>query len=219
MIKQIIQKTAAMEKEILSTFEAARYCQVHPGTIKNWIKNENLKAFKTPGGHRRIYKRDLDNFLNEKNIPVSYESMNQRKKVLIIVPDYREREKISRTLLRWAGFFEVAAVSNCFEAGEFLVLFKPDLLILDETLPGIDTAEVCRHIKSSLYLEDSKILVLAKGSSGEKISGEVDAVLSKPIHGERLLSELEKILRMKNLNKPHPPASRSFPPSRLNRSF
>ena len=199
MIKQIIQKTAAMEKEILSTFEAARYCQVHPGTIKNWIKNENLKAFKTPGGHRRIYKRDLDNFLNEKNIPVSYESMNQRKKVLIIVPDYREREKISRTLLRWAGFFEVAAVSNCFEAGEFLVLFKPDLLILDETLPGIDTAEVCRHIKSSLYLEDSKILVLAKGSSGEKISGEVDAVLSKPIHGERLLSELERILRMKNL--------------------
>jgi len=199
MIKQIIQKTAAMEKEILSTFEAARYCQVHPGTIKNWIKNENLKAFKTPGGHRRIYKRDLDNFLNEKNIPVSYESMNQRKKVLIIVPDYREREKISRTLLRWAGFFEVAAVSNCFEAGEFLVLFKPDLLILDETLPGIDTAEVCRHIKSSLYLEDSKILVLVKSSSGEKISGEVDAVLSKPIHGERLLSELERILRMKNL--------------------
>jgi len=199
MIKRIIQKTAAMEKEILSTFEAARYCQVHPGTIKNWIENENLKAFKTPGGHRRIYKRDLDNFLNEKNIPVSYESMNQRKKVLIIVTDYREREKISRTLLRWAGFFEVAAVSNCFEAGELLVLFKPDLVILDETLPGIDTAEVCRHIKSSFYLEDSKILVLAKGSSGENISGEVDAVLSKPIHGERLLSELERILRMKNL--------------------
>jgi excisionase family DNA binding protein len=199
MIKRIIQKTAAMEKEILSTFEAARYCQVHPGTIKNWIKNENLKAFKTPGGHRRIYKSDLDNFLNEKNIPVSYESLNRRKKVLIIVTDYREREKISRTLLRWAGFFEIAAVSNCFEAGELLVLFKPDLVILDETLPGINAAEVCRHIKSSLYLEDSKILVLAKGSSGEKISGEVDAVLSKPIHGERLLSELERILRMKNL--------------------
>jgi len=199
MIKRIIQKTAAMEKEILSTFEAARYCQVHPGTIKNWIKNENLKAFKTPGGHRRIYKSDLDNFLNEKNIPVSYESLNRRKKVLIIVTDYREREKISRTLLRWAGFFEIAAVSNCFEAGELLVLFKPDLVILDETLPGINAAEVCRHIKNSLYLEDSKILVLAKGSSGEKISGEVDAVLSKPIHGERLLSELERILRMKNL--------------------
>jgi len=188
-----------MEKELLSTFEAARYCQVHPGTIKNWIENENLKAFKTPGGHRRIYKRDLENFLKEKNMPVSYESTNQPKKVLIIDSDYREREKISKILLRWAGFFEVAAASNGFEAGELLVLFKPDLVILEKTLPGINASEVCLHIRSSLHLENSKILVLAKGSPGEKISREADAVLSKPIHGERLLSELKRILGIKHL--------------------
>lgn len=188
-----------MEKELLSTFEAARYCQVHPGTIKNWIKHENLKAFKTPGGHRRIYKCDLDNFLKDKNIPVRYKFRDPRKKVLIIDSDYCEREEISRTLLRWAGFFEVAAVSNGFEAGEFLVLFKPDLVILDETLRCINTTQACRHIKSAHYLDDPKILVLAESTSTKKISREADAVLVKPISGERLASELESILGIKHL--------------------
>ena len=186
-----------MEKEILSTFDAARYCQVHPGTIKNWIKKDNLKAFKTPGGHRRIYKSDLDRFLKEKNIPIRCESSNQRKKVLIIDSKYHRREKISRALQRWAGFFEVAAVSNCFQAGELLVLFRPDLVILEETLPGINAAEVCRHIRSSLYLKDSKILILAKGSPGENITRQADAVLSRTVRGERLLAELERILGIK----------------------
>ena len=193
-LEQILQEQAEMEKEILSSFEAARYCRVHPGTIKNWIKNESLKAFKTPGGHRRIYKRDLDQFLKEKNIPVKHESGDQRIKVLIIDSQYRRREAISRTLQRWAGFFEVAAVSECFQAGELLVLFKPNLVILDETLPCVDAADVCRHIRSSLYLENTKIIVLAKDSSGKKIRRKADAVLYKPFHGEKLLSEIKNIL-------------------------
>ena len=118
----------ANEKAILTTFEAAKYCHVHPGTIKNWIQSEYLKAFKTPGGHRRIYKRDLDKFLDDRDIPINKDEApgSHRIRVLLIEHDYHIREEISNLLQRWNGVFEVAAVSNAFEGGEMLVVFKPE---------------------------------------------------------------------------------------------
>ena len=188
-----------MEKEILTTFEAAKYCHVHPGTIKNWIKNENLRAFKTPGGHRRIYKYDLDEFLKENNIPIIYESKAQRKRVLIIDSDYLVREQISKVFLRQIEHFEVVTASNGFEAGELMVAFKPDLVILDHELPGIDAVEVCRRVKNSVHLEDPKILVLSS-SSGKKSmrrvldQGGADHWLPKSTDIEKLCLELDKLL-------------------------
>ena len=188
-----------MEKEILTTFDAAKYCHVHPGTIKNWIKNENLPAFKTPGGHRRIYKRDLDEFLKENNIPIISETKTQRKRVLIIDSNYLVREQISKVFLCQIEHFEVATASNGFEAGELLVAFKPELVILDHELPGIDAVEVCRRIKNSVHLEEPQILVLSS-SSNKKImhkvleQGEADHWLPKSTGIDKLCVELDKLL-------------------------
>jgi len=188
-----------MEKEILTTFEAAKYCHVHPGTIKNWIKNENLRAFKTPGGHRRIYKYDLDEFLKENNIPIIYESKAQRKRVLIIDGDYLVREQISKVFLRQIEHFEVVTASNGFEAGELMVAFKPDLVILDHELPGIDAVEVCSRVKNSVHLEEPKILVLSSSSEKKNMrrvldQGGADHWLPKSTDIEKLCVELDKLL-------------------------
>ncbi|HUU28108.1 MAG TPA: response regulator [archaeon] len=189
-----------MEKEILTTFEAAKYCHVHPGTIKNWIKNENLKAFKTPGGHRRIYKRDLDLFLKENNIPLIYPSKSLRKRVLIIDNDYLVRESISKALLRRMEYFEIAAAANGFEGGELLVTFKPDLVIMDMALPGVDIVETCRHIKSSPHQEETMVLILDGSSDSPQkklLEKESDGILSKPIDIGKLCFEVEKLLGFK----------------------
>ncbi|MEA2064443.1 MAG: response regulator [Gemmatimonadota bacterium] len=189
-----------MEKEILTTFEAARYCHVHPGTIKNWIKNENLQAFKTPGGHRRIYKRDLDEFLKDNNIPIICESKVQRKRVLIIDSDYLVREEISKSLLCHIQHYEVAAASNAFEAGEMMVAFQPDLVVLESELPGITAKDVCRRIKSSAHLEDPKIMITSSNSGKSKDISAIfdqdwaDQLLHKPVDTEKLCLEADKML-------------------------
>ncbi len=46
-------------EEILTVFQACKYCRVSPKTIINWIESGHIKAFKTVGGHRRIKKTDL----------------------------------------------------------------------------------------------------------------------------------------------------------------
>lgn len=41
----------------------ARLLGVHPGTVTRWVEEGRLKAIRTPGGHRRIARSELDRFL------------------------------------------------------------------------------------------------------------------------------------------------------------
>lgn len=53
-----------MGDEIFSISEAARYLGVFPLTLRNWEKKEKIKPFRTPGGHRRFRKSELDKIIN-----------------------------------------------------------------------------------------------------------------------------------------------------------
>jgi len=53
---------------IYTTYEAAARLQVHCTSVINWIEQGEIKAYKTPGGHRRIKGRELNKFIKKYNI-------------------------------------------------------------------------------------------------------------------------------------------------------
>ena len=52
-----------MHERILSISEAAKYLGVFPLTLRNWEKKGLLRSFRTPGGHRRFKKSELDRIM------------------------------------------------------------------------------------------------------------------------------------------------------------
>ncbi|MFC1576074.1 helix-turn-helix domain-containing protein [Candidatus Omnitrophota bacterium] len=56
-----------MEDRILSISEAAEYLGVFSLTLRNWEKKGFLSSFRTPGGHRRFKKSELDKIINGNN--------------------------------------------------------------------------------------------------------------------------------------------------------
>ncbi|MBW2528912.1 MAG: helix-turn-helix domain-containing protein [Deltaproteobacteria bacterium] len=52
-----------MGDRYLSTGQAAKLCSVTPDTILKWIRSGHLAARRTPGGHHRIDRRDLDELM------------------------------------------------------------------------------------------------------------------------------------------------------------
>ena len=54
----------------ISTFEAAKWLGVVPGTVQNWYNNGALTGYKTRGGHRRIYRDGLIAFAQARSIPL-----------------------------------------------------------------------------------------------------------------------------------------------------
>ena len=49
-----------MKDKIFSISEAAEYLGVSALTLRNWESKAKIRAFRTPGGHRRFRKSDLD---------------------------------------------------------------------------------------------------------------------------------------------------------------
>ena len=55
-------KVGTTRKRLLGTHEVARMLSVDAGTVIRWADAGRFPAFRTPGGHRRILRRDVLRF-------------------------------------------------------------------------------------------------------------------------------------------------------------
>ena len=77
-----------MPKKTYTTSEIAKELDVYPMTVARWIDNGELKAFITPGKHRRVSKEDLIEFCKKHNKPLPFSlEIKNRNKILIIDDD------------------------------------------------------------------------------------------------------------------------------------
>ena len=81
-----------MNKRALTTYDIAEYCQVTPRTAIQWINENKLKAYRTPGNHSRVAIEEFLSFLVKYNMPVPPElrfqvSDHARKRILIVDDD------------------------------------------------------------------------------------------------------------------------------------
>lgn len=138
------------EKSVFTTFEAAKLCHVSPLSIINWVNAGRLPAFRTPGGHRRIRREDLVRFMRDNGIPIPEELRDGsgRHRVLVVDDESSIREVVAEHLGARPRGYEVATAADGFEAGRLVATFRPDVVLLDLRMPGLDGFQVCRSIKA-----------------------------------------------------------------------
>jgi excisionase family DNA binding protein len=185
--------------DILTVYQASKYCSVSPKTICNWIDEGHIKAFRTVGGHRRVRKEDLNVFLRRMGMPVSAEAdQGERKKILVIDDDKLIVETIVRSLEEEPHNYEIISAADGFEAGLQVSHFKPDVLILDIMMPDIDGYEVCKRVKQDPTTCQMKIIVLSAyldEENHEKMKNfGADVCFSKPLPLEKLKKEVAGLL-------------------------
>ncbi len=192
-----------MKKTIFTTFIIAKLLDVYPTTIANWIDQGKLKAFSTPGGHRRVANKDLLEFLKKYKMPVPDELIilksPNKKKVLIVDDDPKVLKSIAAVLKKKSKKYTVFTATDGFEAGQAVIELKPDLMILDIMLPGIDGFKVCRTTRK----KNKEIKIIAvTGYHDEKnkkkiLSAGADFYLRKPINIDELLNRMNDLLGKK----------------------
>jgi excisionase family DNA binding protein len=138
------------DKPVFTTFEAAKLCHVSPLSIINWVNAGRLSAFRTPGGHRRIRREDLVRFMRENGLPLPEELQggNGRRKLLVVDDDPGIREVLSDHVTSRMKPYEVMTAADGFEAGRLVATFRPDIVLLDLRMPGIDGFQICGTIKA-----------------------------------------------------------------------
>ena len=127
---------------------------------------------------------------------------DHKLRVLIVDEDTDLIEQL-RVILEHEGY-EVHTAESASEAEEQLLSIRPDLAILDVAMEERDSGFVlCREIKK-LYPETPVIILTAvRAATGISFSAntpeerswiQADRILDKPIHPERLTSEIQRLL-------------------------
>jgi two-component system phosphate regulon response regulator PhoB len=90
--------------------------------------------------------------------------------------------------------FEVESALDGTEAMRRALAIRPDILLLDVMMPGINGLDVCRQIRNSLELSEMRIiLVSAMALPSEREAGiraGADSYVTKPFNEEKLLETI-----------------------------
>ena len=179
-----------------STFSIAELLHVDPGSVANWIDQNLLKAHRTPGGHRRVSLDDLLVFLRQHHMPIPPE-LEQNRKILVVDDDPAITKLIVATIQTANPSWQLFEAHDGFRAGAMVATLRPDVVILDLKMPGIDGYEVCRLIKSQQNSHHIHVLAMTAYFTPENEKQIKDcgarACFSKPLEMNLLLKELEAI--------------------------
>ncbi|MGN0335690.1 MAG: response regulator [Lachnospiraceae bacterium] len=120
--------------------------------------------------------------------------MAAKQKILIVDDDVNIAELISLYLTKEC--YETKMVHDGEEALKELDTFRPNLILLDLMLPGIDGYQVCREIRTKSQVPI--IMLSAKGEVFDKVLGlelGADDYMIKPFDTKELVARVKAVLR------------------------
>ena len=186
-----------MKNDFYSIPQAADICSVGRTTMWRWVKSGELKASPTPGGHHKIRKEDLKSFILERMKHLSISEFSKEKKILIVDDEPKVRKYLNKMLS--SNDYQIELASDGFEAGVKTIQFKPDLMILDLFMSGMDGFEVCKQIKKNSNTSHIKILAYTGHDTKENkdriVKAGADDYLVKPMRKNTLLRKIEELLK------------------------
>jgi two-component system cell cycle response regulator DivK len=115
-------------------------------------------------------------------------------KVILVIEDQEDNRRIMRDLLTSKGY-EVIEALNGLDGVNAAETHRPDLILMDIQLPGIDGYEATRRIKANPEIKKIPIIVVTSyalsGDDVKAFEAGCNAYVAKPFSPRKLL---EKIL-------------------------
>ena len=118
-------------------------------------------------------------------------------KRILVVEDHEDNRQILRDLLGNAGYQMIEAETG--EAGlAAAAAQRPDLILMDIQLPGLDGYEVTRRLKADPVLRSIPIIVVTSyalsGDDAKARAAGCDAYVTKPFSPRQLLAKIKEYL-------------------------
>ncbi len=176
---------------VITTREAADMLGVSLRSVQQWVEQGALQAYRTVGGHRRVVKASVERLLSQRRSEVEGRSFR-----VFIAEDDPDLVALYQMVMKsWKLPLEISVAGDGFRALMEIGSLKPDFLILDLNLPGMDGFALIRTLRGMPDLETTDIVTVS-GLSLEDIEargGLPDSVmlLQKPIPFDQLRERIE----------------------------
>ena len=186
--------TAHKLKDVLTTGEVARICNVAPRTVSKWFDSGTLTGYRIPGSKdRRIPLSQLIKFMKHHGMPLNGLMTGATR--VMIVDDEADIVEVLEKILEDEAKYEVEIAKSGFMAGITAEKFKPHVILLDMHLKDIDGREVARLVKANNELQLTKTIAMSGRMTEPELKGLVgadfDGYLKKPFNVRHVIQTIE----------------------------
>lgn len=191
----------------LSTREVAKRLKVAVSTVQMWVETGVLPAWKTAGGHRRIPEHAVEAMRAGQMCQRQPAASAEVYRILVVEDDPVQCELYRQRFEEWALPLRLFCACDGFEALLLIGQHRPDLIITDLAMPGMDGFQMIRRLRS-MTGEPGPDIIVVTALSTQEIAGngglpEAIPVYPKPIPFAALYPMVkfmaEKRLEMKSM--------------------
>jgi CheY-like chemotaxis protein len=177
------------KRHYLSPGETAEIFKVTPASLRGWTSKGTIRAEITKGGHRRYPLSEVFRLAQLKGIELE-PTLFKPVKLLVLDSDAEHAKVIQESLNDVCGVADVMLTHDCFTAGCLVTQFKPDIVLLDLKLPGIDSSRICSFIKHDPQTRFIRVLAMCQNCTQQQHNQILDlgaeVCLSKPVSKTQL---------------------------------
>jgi len=187
-------ETMPLDKDVLTTGEVAKICNVAPRTVSKWFDSGSLKGYRIPGSKdRRIPMSQLMRFMKAHNIPMDG-MMSGRTRVLV-VDDEKDIVEVLHKVLTEQANYEVRTATSGFAAGLECERFKPHVMLLDIHLGEGDSRQLANMVRNEDDLQMTKIIAMSGKLTDVQLGGlrsqGFESFLKKPFQVKQVIDAIE----------------------------
>jgi excisionase family DNA binding protein len=171
-------------KDVLTTGEVAKICNVAPRTVSKWFDSGALTGYRIPGSKdRRIPMTQLIRFMKHHGMPLNG-LMTGCTRVLIVDGEADVVEVLEK-ILEDEAKYEVEVARSGFAAGAAAEKFRPD----------VDAKAVAKHVKANAELQLTKVIAVSGKLTDDEAKALTpsgfDGFLRKPFHVRQVIEAIE----------------------------
>ena len=181
-------------KDVLTTGEVAKICNVAPRTVSKWFDSGALHGYRIPGSKdRRIPLNQLIRFMKQHGMPLNGLMTGSTR--ILIVDDEQDIVEVLEKILEDEAKYEVEVAKGGFAAGVTADKFRPHVILIDMHLRDIDGREVARQVKNNPDLQLTKVIAMSGKMTEQELQGlsaqGFDGFPKKPFHVRQVIEAIE----------------------------
>ena len=183
------------EKDVLTTGEVAKICNVASRTVSKWFDSGQLKGYRIPGSKdRRIPVSSLVTFMKGHGIPLDG-LMSGDTRVLVVDSDDQVIESLQNILAEQTNF-DVRCSRNIFAAGIECERYRPHVMLVDLHLGGFQGVDIITTIRGLDELQMTQVIAMSSkltdGQASQLTRQGFESALRKPFSVRQVIDAIEK---------------------------
>ena len=168
----------ATNDDLMTTRQAGEALGVAVRTVQLWVESGVLPAWRTAGGHRRIARSAVEKLMTERAQVIAQPGGRSGKedrhaaapvlKMLFVEDDPNQSHLFAMMVAQWDFPVAFTSAANGFEGLLRIGQLRPDMVVTDLNMPGMDGFQMVRSLmKSGSGFEGLAIIVVTSFDKGE----------------------------------------------------